>query len=321
MFTEEDVSMTDADEIVRAVSAEFGAEAAAELRATIEGGATPQERTRALGVGLGEAAAAVSFGWAVAQMFFDVRAKRRDEAELLADLAGGLDTDPRLLARLDPQKRLSLASRVLDNLLPKSFGRPTAEQIAVGKAERAKWVESFIAKRQQEVAISTRTWSDVKTRDFVGGATILLPFAEQEYWIVYTPIGWVPDASDGPDVVRVDVPRGFVTDLASVPWYLWSFLNKTGLYGNAAIYHDWLYWQQANPRHVADNVFERAMNDMGVGTVTRNVIYLAVRARGGSYWDDNTRAKAAGELRVLKRFPEHPTIHWADWKKDPDVFE
>jgi hypothetical protein len=102
----------------------------------------------------------------------------------------------------------------------------------------------------------------------------------QEHWIVYKPVGWLPGTSDGPEVVRVDVP----------------------------------------PRLVADTVFDRAMKDMGVGTVTRNMIYRAVRARGGGYWDDNSRAKAAGERRVLAKFPDSPTITWEEWRQRPDVF-
>ncbi len=147
-----------------------------------------------------------------------------------------------------------------------------------------------------------------------------MAFADQDYWIVWKPIGWVPDASDGPDVVRVDVPRGFVTDLASIPWYLWSFLNKAGRYGHAAIYHDWLYWRQTSSRLVADTVFERAMKDMGVGVTTRTIMYLAVRARGGGYWDENAIARKRGEKRILTRFPERPDITWQQWSQDPANF-
>ena len=137
----------------------------------------------------------------------------------------------------------------------------------------------------------------------------------------------MPDDDDGPGVIRVDVPKGFVTDLASVPNYLWPILNRTGRHGNAAIYHDWLYWQQNDAsvdtgvtREVADRVFDRAMHDMGVDVATRNLIWAGVRIFGGSYWDNNAAEKAAGGKRVLKVFPDSPTITWEDWRQRPDVF-
>jgi hypothetical protein len=158
-------------------------------------------------------------------------------------------------------------------------------------------------------------------RSFVGGATILVPFADQDYWIVFQNVGWIPDQNDGPDVTRVDVPRGFVTDLASVPSYLWALLQKTGKYGNAAIYHDWLYWDQPCSRAVADRVFDRAMHDMGVDAVTRNAIWAGVRVFGGTYWEENPKLKRAGQRRVLKRFPTDPTITWEKWRNEDNVFE
>jgi hypothetical protein len=130
----------------------------------------------------------------------------------------------------------------------------------------------------------------------------------------------VPDASDGAGVVRVDVPRGFVTDLASVPFFLWAVLQKTGRYGNAAIYHDYLYWQQTCTREVADRVLDRAMIEMGVDPVTRNLIWAGVRVFGGSAWEENAAEKASGAKRLVKRFPDRPSVTWDEWRRQPDVF-
>ena len=112
----------------------------------------------------------------------------------------------------------------------------------------------------------------------------------------------------------------FATDLASVPSYLWSVLQRTGRYGNAAIYHDWLYWDQSVPRSFADRVFDRAMHDMGVDASTRKIMWAGVRVFGGSYWDELKAAKAAGEKRVLSKFPDSPTITWNDWRQRSGVF-
>jgi hypothetical protein len=200
---------------------------------------------------------------------------------------------------------------VLQKLLPDSFGTPVRGRGAAPVAEKKSWVWSYMA---------SRGGGESDKRYFQGGATILLPFADQDIWIVYQSVGWVPDAADGPGLVRVDVPRGFVTDLASVPSYLWAILQRTGRYGNAAIYHDWLYWEQSCPREVADRVFDRAMHDMGVDPMTRRLMWAGVRVFGGYYWDETTKSKAAGERRVLKRFPDSPTIRWDDWRRQPDVF-
>ena len=115
--------------------------------------------------------------------------------------------------------------------------------------------------------------------------------------------------------MRVDVPRGFVTDLASVPFFLWAVLQKTGRYGNAAIYHDYLYWQQTWTREVADRVLDCAMIEMGVDPVTRNLIWAGVRVFGGSAWEENAAEKASGAKRLVKRFPDRPSVTWDEWRK------
>ena len=157
------------------------------------------------------------------------------------------------------------------------------------------------------------------TRDFVKNQTILVPFADQKHWILYKDIGWIPGLEDGM-AVRVDVPKGFVTDLASIPNYLWPILLKHGVYGNAAIFHDWLYWIQSSSREIADHVFYRTMYDMGVEKHTRLLIWSAVRLFGGAAWNTNRKHRDNGELRVLKDFPNDPTVRWDDWKKKPEVF-
>ena len=130
------------------------------------------------------------------------------------------------------------------------------------------------------------------TRDFHGGALLLMPlptriggsFASQSDGCLPKSMARASNA--------LTCRRDFVTDLASVPSYLWSVLQKTGRYGNAAIYHDWLYWEQSVPRSFADRVFDRAMHDMGVDASTRRLMWAGVRVFGGSYWEQNKLAKA-----------------------------
>lgn len=58
-------------------------------------------------------------------------------------------------------------------------------------------------------------------------------------YIVEGPISWAPDG-DQQGLPAFTVPKGFVTDLASVPSVFWSVLRPDGEYAYAAILHDYL---------------------------------------------------------------------------------
>lgn len=295
-----------ADELARAVAAEEGAAVVAALDAP------EAERTR----GLTEAMAIAGFLVQSAQLALQLWQIRQDQAQLVQSLA----TDDQVLKsypHLDTEKRLGLVARILMKMLPESFATPMHASVP----QKQQWVTDVEAARRQ-AAESPPPAGTMVTYGFVGGPTILQPFADQRWWSLRDNIAWEAEPGDGLGKFRVDVPKGFVTDLASVPSYLWAFLQKTGRYGNAAIYHDWLYWQQDQwcTREMADRVFDRAMADMGVNSTTRNLIWAGVRVFGGRYWAENTREKAAGEKRVLKVFPDAATVTWEEWKTRPDVF-
>lgn len=296
-------------ELALAVAANLGPDVVAAVEA-------PQAAdVRAIGITEGMAIA--GFLTQCVQMAFQIWQAKADRALLVAALA---DSEQLMKAypRLDPEKRMGLIANILRTFLPQSFEAALDARAAASVADKQRWIANYIESRRG--AAGGTPADEMATRDFQGGATILLPFADQNWWILYQPVGWLPGPEDGPGLPRVDVPRGFVTDLASLPSYLWGILQKTGRYGNAAIYHDWLYWEQSVPRSTADRVFERAMNDMGVDAATRRLIWAGVRVFGGQYWDENTELKARGEKRVLARFPDKPTISWEDWRTRLDVF-
>jgi hypothetical protein len=143
-------------------------------------------------------------------------------------------------------------------------------------------------------------------------------FPERIYFLT-KPITWKPNPGQEA-FLPVEVPVGFVTDFASIPRVFWSILPPDGLYTYPAIVHDYLYWTQTRPRDVADEILKFGMGDFNVGTVTIQTIYQAVRLGGSSAWNENARLKAQGEKRVLKLFPDKPTITWEEWKKRSDVF-
>lgn len=145
-------------------------------------------------------------------------------------------------------------------------------------------------------------------------------FVEPMYYLLQ-PFTWTPNEDNGPTYHAVTVPRGFVTDLASIPRSLWSILPRDGDYAHAAILHDYLYWFQSTSREYADNVFRIAMRDLEVSPSQVSSIYGAVRTLGQSAWDSNARLRANGERRVLVKFPTVANTRWAVWKQFRDYFD
>jgi hypothetical protein len=103
---------------------------------------------------------------------------------------------------------------------------------------------------------------------------------------------------------KVDVAVGFQTDFASIPRLFWSIFPKWGKYGNAAVIHDWLYWTQERPRKLADDILIEAMGVLGVGAITRYMIYLSVRVFGWFAWVRNQADRSAGFDRILAALPQ-----------------
>lgn len=88
----------------------------------------------------------------------------------------------------------------------------------------------------------------------------------------------------------ITVPTGFHTDGASVPRMFWPIFDPfSGDYFHAALIHDYLYSKCSNGhfdcnRATADRIFKEAMFNRGVGWLTRETIYRAVRIGGGRSW-------------------------------------
>lgn len=80
------------------------------------------------------------------------------------------------------------------------------------------------------------------------------------------------------------VPRGYVTDFASVPRWpaaYWLFGDTSHA---AAVIHDYLYTQKRVPRALADRVLREASAVSGVPAWRRWPMWLAVRLGGGFAW-------------------------------------
>jgi Protein of unknown function (DUF1353) len=148
----------------------------------------------------------------------------------------------------------------------------------------------------------------------------LIPFKDWDFYYTQGHFAtWAPNRGQPYKMVRV--PRGFVTDLTSIPQLLWiAGLRPEGSYAYAALVHDFLYWEQDRPRDEADEIFLFAMEDSKVEKSLRTRIYNAVRVAGSGAWSNNAKLKAGGEKRVLKQFPTDFTVSWKEWKARPGVF-
>ena len=103
-------------------------------------------------------------------------------------------------------------------------------------------------------------WMDAwfQAKKAVSGPLIVARFADPIY-VLHQPISWMPDPAQRQQYPSVTAPKGFVTDLASIPRVFWSALRPDGLYAYAAILHDYLYWTQSTTKDVAESPFENEL--------------------------------------------------------------
>ncbi len=86
----------------------------------------------------------------------------------------------------------------------------------------------------------------------------------------------------------ISVPKGFVTDLASTPKFLWFIFepfNKN--YMEPSIVHDFLYNKKSSHkfnRKEADKIFLQLMKEYGANKLKRNLIYLGARLFGSTHY-------------------------------------
>ena len=154
-------------------------------------------------------------------------------------------------------------------------------------------------------------------RSASSGVVTVRKFKDPTY-VLLEPLTWQPN--NGQFAQIVEVPKGFVTDFASIPWPFSLLVRPDGEAAYPAIIHDYLYWEQTRSRSAADQVFKFAMEDFGITGAAITTIYAAVDWLGQKYWDENAKLKAAGEKRILMKFPDDPTVSWQEWKNRPGVF-
>ena len=121
---------------------------------------------------------------------------------------------------------------------------------------------------------------------------VVTPLPDGKTWIILNDFAYEIGEEGSGNVINV--PIGTYTDFASIPRTLWAVFPRWGKYGNAAVIHDWMYWDQSRSRKEADDIFLEGMEVLEVPTWKRRAIYSAVRTFGGIAWKSNQRKKAQG---------------------------
>lgn len=100
----------------------------------------------------------------------------------------------------------------------------------------------------------------------------------RDSWLVYEPLVY-----DSALIGRVEVPRGYTTDFASVPrWLPIAYATSGDSAHSAALVHDYLYGTHGAAKATCDAVFLEAMQVCGEPAWRRRAMYWAVRWFGGS---------------------------------------
>lgn len=105
-------------------------------------------------------------------------------------------------------------------------------------------------------------------------------------------------------LMKITIPKGYQTDLASIPRFIWSLFGLTpdGLYRGAAVVHDFIYGQHIKgtdhcevidqftgtirflSRKQCDDIFKELIHDSGEDSWKEQAMYNAVRIFGRFYF-------------------------------------
>lgn len=150
----------------------------------------------------------------------------------------------------------------------------------------------------------------VPSRQMIQAPT-LKPFADSKDFMLVRDMVYILGETD----ISITVPKGFVTDFASVPKGLWSFgLSPHGKFSKAAIVHDYLYWTHSCTREQSDMIMLIAMKESQVGSKSQTLLYEGLDMAGNPAWVDNMNDRKSGIPRIV------PVEYWdfppdATWEK------
>jgi hypothetical protein len=140
-------------------------------------------------------------------------------------------------------------------------------------------------------------------------------FGDNQFWITVEDMIYVIGSTSD----RIVVPKGFVTDFASIPQGLWSLgLGPHGQYSRAAVVHDYLYWSQGCTQAQSDRLLVIAMKESRVSAFDEFLVYQGVDKGGSGPWNANAVERDAGLPRIVPETrlrPADPNITWPAYRE------
>jgi len=92
---------------------------------------------------------------------------------------------------------------------------------------------------------------------------------------------------------KITVPSGFVTDLASLPWFTLFLFKRLGKHQRGAVLHDYLYRTKWFTKTYTDKQFNIAMKQDNVARWRRNLIMSGLAVGGWVAWAKNKSIEIA----------------------------
>lgn len=117
-----------------------------------------------------------------------------------------------------------------------------------------------------------------------------------DLWRYGAPLVWDAGAE------TITVPKGFITDMASIPHSL-DFLpnlDRDGLSRRPAALHDWLYGgDRTRGKDYADTTLRAALKAEGMGNIGSYEYWYAVHKFGQGAWDSDNQVLRAEHFYTL----------------------
>lgn len=92
------------------------------------------------------------------------------------------------------------------------------------------------------------------------------------------------------------VPKGFITDFASVPKPFWPIIDPVGEHGKAAVIHDFCYATACYNKYRSDQIFLEGMIVLDVEKWKRETMFYAVVSFGWWAWYKHRRRENKNKI-------------------------
>ena len=98
----------------------------------------------------------------------------------------------------------------------------------------------------------------------------------------------------------ITVPKGYITDLASIPWIAQCIIPKLGKQNRSSVVHDYLYEVgsingKKITREIADKIYFGLMKSRKVSAWNRHIQYRALRMFGFIAWNKYKKERNNGK--------------------------